>query len=296
MIETNVMSIMQDASEIIYYKRPDFPVYVKNDNLADYPDRRALCHWHEDIELIHIIEGEMNYHINDKTILLNKQDCLFVNSRQLHYGYSYFRHNCRFICIRFHPKILSGSPSIYKDYVIPLIENEEIPYIHYHLHSQNHRKIMDAMTRILHLKSEAEDAYELEIISILHSLWRIPLCEYKDSLSHNTLPEHNDLTLQKTMVSYIYEHYQETLSLNQIAASASVSRSKCCLLFKQYLQQSPIDFLNKYRLEVSRYLLLNSKSSITEIALSCGFNHLSYFSKLFLREYKCTPTKYRNDT
>ena len=65
------------------------------------------------------------------------------------------------------------------------------------------------------------------------------------------------------------------------------------MIFKEYLHQPPIDFLNKYRLKVSGYLLTHTQSSITEIALSCGFNHLSYFSKIFLREYGCTPTEYR---
>ncbi|MBR1391246.1 MAG: AraC family transcriptional regulator [Lachnospiraceae bacterium] len=46
------------------------------------------------------------------------------------------------------------------------------------------------------------------------------------------------------MVSFIYEHYQDALTLDAIAGS-------------------------------------------------CGFNHLSYFSKIFLRNYGCTPTQYR---
>lgn len=293
MTDNKEMDIMPDASEIIYYDNPDFPVYIKDDDLSDYPGRKALCHWHDDIELIYIIEGEMNYHISGKVVLLREQECLFVNSRQFHYGYAHLQRGCKFICIRFHPKILGGSPAVYKDYVTPLIENEEIAYLHYDRQSQNHQSIAEAITSILRLKSEMEEACELEIISILHSLWRFFLLTCRDSLCPNTAPEHSDLILQKKMVSFIYEHYQEALTLDMISSAASISRSKCCIIFKQYLQQSPVDFLNKYRLEVSRRLLADTASSITEIALSCGFNHLSYFSKLFFREYNCTPTEYR---
>lgn len=289
----NVMGIMPDASEIIHYDNPDFPVYIKNDDISDYPGHKALCHWHDDIELIHITEGKMNYHISGRSVLLCKQECLFVNSKQFHYGYSHLQHGCKFICIRFNPKILGGSLAVYKDYVIPLIENEEITYLYYDRYSQNRQNIADLMTYILRLKSETEEACELEIISALHSLWRFLLLECKDSIQPALSPEHSDLALQKKMVSFIYEHYQEILTLDMISSAASISRSKCCIIFRQYLQQSPIDFLNKYRLEVSRYLLTNTASSITEIALSCGFNHLSYFSKLFFREYTCTPTEYR---
>lgn len=290
------MNTMQDASEIIHYDNPDIPIYIQMGILSEYPDMRALCHWHEDIELIYVIEGKMNYHINGKTILLNEQDCLVINSRQLHYGYSYFYHNCKFICILFLPSILGSNQRIYKNYVEPFITNKSIEYLHYNKHSENHQHIQELINRMLFLKTKQEDAYELEIVSSLYLLWRILFCQCKSFFQQALSHDNSDLALQKRMVSYIYEHYQDALTLNEIAASGNISRSKCCIIFKRYLQQSPIDFLNKYRLEVSRYLLTNTHSSIAQIALSCGFNHLSYFSKMFLRKYGCTPTQYRKQS
>lgn len=235
----------------------------------------------------------MYYQINGQTLLLREQDCLAVNSRQLHYGYSHLHHECKFICILFHPNLLSSNDKIYRDYVLPITEHKGIEYLYYDKHAQNHRRLEELLLRIFALKTKQEDAYELEVISILHLLWRILFCQCKSILPQNEIPDNSDLALQKKMVSYIYRHYQDTLTLDQLSASASISRSKCCRIFKCYLQQSPIDFLNKYRLEVSRYLLTNTQSTIAQIALSCGFNHLSYFSKMFLREYQCTPTEYR---
>lgn len=285
--------VMQDAFEIAHYDCPDIPIYIKNDNLSDYTDRRGLCHWHDDIELVYIAEGRMNYHINGKTVLLRKQDCILINSRQLHYGSASMNHNCRFICIRFHPKVLGGSEGIYERYILPFINCSEIEYLYYSAYDRHHDFMRKYMKDILAIKEKAEKAYELEILSIIYMLWRQILCQCQTVITQKSEPDHSDLFLQKKMVSYIYEHYCETLTLDEIAAAASISRSKCCMIFKEYLQQSPIDFLNKYRLELSRYLLTHTQSGITEIALSCGFNHLSYFSKIFLREYGCTPTQYR---
>lgn len=95
------------------------------------------------------------------------------------------------------------------------------------------------------------------------------------------------------MTSYIYKNYKQNISLNDIAKSGNICRSKCCKMFKKYLNQSPIDFLNTYRLEISKSLLINSNSNITEIAFNSGFNHLSYFSKLFYEKYNFTPKEYR---
>lgn len=64
-------------------------------------------------------------------------------------------------------------------------------------------------------------------------------------------------------------------------------------MFRRYLGQSPVDFLNEYRLRFSGHLLRSTELPVTEIALSCGFNHLSYFSKLFTERFGCPPREYR---
>lgn len=289
------MNVMKDASEVVSYNCSDIPVYIQNGDLSRYPYMRALCHWHKDIEIIYILDGEMNYHINDKIVSLKKNECVIINSLQLHYGSSIYHHACRFICIRFHPKILGTDPFVYQTYVTPLIENPEIDYLYYDSNSQNHPEVEALIDRMTLAKAEMCDACELNIISSLHLLWRILYLQCRPVLGQETATADTSLDLQKKMVSYIYEHYQEPLTLDEIAASASISRSKCCIVFKQYLQQSPIDFLNRHRLEMSGRLLLNTQARITEIALSCGFNHLSYFSKMFLQEYGCTPTEYRKN-
>lgn len=287
------IQMMNDASEIVHYDRPDIPIYIKHDNLDEYTDKRALCHWHEDIEIIYVTEGGMNYQVNKRTIPLKEKDCILINSRQLHYGFSRPGHGCRFICILFHPKLLSGVRGLYESYVAPFTEQCGPEYLHYGLEHTEAAVIRKAAAEILSLKETKETAYELEILSILCRLWRAVLRLYEPAAVPKDLPDNSSLVLQRKMVSFIYEHYREALTLEEIAASANISRSKCCLIFKQYLQQSPIGYLNKYRLELSRYLLANTSSGVTDIALSCGFNHSSYFSKLFLREYHCTPTEHR---
>lgn len=102
-----------------------------------------------------------------------------------------------------------------------------------------------------------------------------------------------DSTAQKAMVSYIYQNYSGKITLDDIAAAGHVSRSKCCRIFHDYLRQSPVDFLNRYRLESSRRLLGESGLSVTDTATACGFGHLSYFSKLFRECFGCTPKEYR---
>lgn len=98
---------------------------------------------------------------------------------------------------------------------------------------------------------------------------------------------------KKKMITYITLHYYDNIDLEDIAASGNISRSKCCQIFKKYMQQSPVAYLNAYRMELSCNLLKTTSYSITSIATSCGYNHLSYFSRIFLKKFGCTPMEYR---
>ena len=97
------------------------------------------------------------------------------------------------------------------------------------------------------------------------------------------------------MLQYMEDHYREKLTLADIAASASISKSEAMRCFKEGLQVSPMACLNEYRLSRARDLLLETNDPVTEIALSAGFESCSYFDRLFLRKYGVTPRALRRD-
>lgn len=306
MIDT---TIMQDASEVVHYNNPDFPLYINRALLSEYPGMRALCHWHEDIELIYIIRGEMNYEINGKRFLLQEKDSLIVNSRQMHYGFSHLSRECEFICILFHPSLLAADSYLYEKYVLPITQPSGLEYLHCPASDPFGVKAGQTAVQICALAersgcsardmdsdySKNPAAFEMEAVGYLNLLWSALFCHLAPLLQNPAAPPSSDLDLQRKMVSYIYQHYNDTVCLDDIAAAGNMSRSKCCILFKRYLHQSPIDFLNAYRLEVCCHMLTHTDSGITRIATACGFSHLSYFSRLFRRRYGCTPSDYRRN-
>lgn len=293
-MDTVAIELMEDFSEIVHYEHTGIPLYIRTADLTVYPGMSAPCHWHDDIEWIYIISGKMCYYINGKRILLDEKDSLMVNARQMHYGYSYKKQDCHFLCILFHPSLFGGNKTLLQKYVTPVIENSDCEYLHFHSEQTRGREIAEYLEQIRRLKEEAANAYEMQAVAVMFQLWS-NLLQCGELVIEDSKSESNsDLEIQKNMVSFIYQHYAEKISLNEIAASGNVSRSKCCLIFKHYLQQSPVDFLNTFRLKTSCNLLRDTEKSITEIAFSCGFNHLSYFSKQFIKNFGCTPREYRN--
>ena len=100
------------------------------------------------------------------------------------------------------------------------------------------------------------------------------------------------IRIQK-MLSYIYEHYRENVTLEDIAKSADISRSEAGRCFKCYMNCSPIDALIKYRLQIAHRLLNETTLSLEEIGDFCGFHSTNYFSRRFRNEYGYAPSQYR---
>lgn len=285
--------IMQDQSEVVHYQDAAIPLFIKYGILSTYPNLRALCHWHEDLEFIRILKGRMNYHINGKDIFLKENDCIMVNARQMHYGYSFHRQDCEFICILFHPSLFTPNKKLFQKYITPVVENANIEYLHFDSREDYGKEAAAYLDYIFKKEEQKAPGWEIEIIGAMHSFWNKIYKYCQEHFQEECIPVSSDLSTQKNMVSYIYQHYMEKLTLDDIAAAGNICRSKCCSIFKHYLQQSPVDFLNAYRLKVSCNLLKETQNSITQIALNCGFNHLSYYSKLFFKTYGCTPSEYR---
>lgn len=96
--------------------------------------------------------------------------------------------------------------------------------------------------------------------------------------------------------SYIEEHYMEHIALADIALSGTCCKSKCSLLFKKYLRDTPITYLTKFRLRKSLSALLGSNSNIATIAYEYGFGGPSYYCETFKKYYGVSPWMYKKST
>ena len=97
----------------------------------------------------------------------------------------------------------------------------------------------------------------------------------------------------KTMLQFIQEHYTEEVSVEQIAASASISPSECLRCFHDMIGTTPNQYLRDQRAQRAAELLCGTGLRVSEIALQCGFQDASYFARAFRQVYGCGPTEYR---
>lgn len=286
------INLNADSSEKVDYDSPDFFSYVRKGTLSSYPNYTCLCHWHEDIELIYVLDGKISYRINDDLIELNKNEGLFVNSRQLHYGFSDTQRECVFICILLHPMLLCITRQIEERYVTPVTHNAAVPYIHLQDQVNWHKKINEQILFIY--QNYDASIYPLQIQSAFYQLW-IPLYQNMPQNLSATPPNSHSLSSMKQMIEYIGAHYSSKIKVEQLAKSAHISESMCFQLFHSYMGQSPMEYITRVRLEHGIALMKNPSKSLTDISEELGFSSLSYFSEQFKKYYQTTPRNYRKN-
>ncbi|MEM8525281.1 MAG: AraC family transcriptional regulator [Bacteroidota bacterium] len=95
------------------------------------------------------------------------------------------------------------------------------------------------------------------------------------------------------VVDYIRKNLSESLTVAELSQKAYMSESNFHRVFKNELGTSPIEFINEERMKRATSLLRYSKKKVKEVCEECGFNSLSYFTRLFKRKQNVSPAAYR---
>ncbi|MGB3799409.1 MAG: AraC family transcriptional regulator [Lewinella sp.] len=97
------------------------------------------------------------------------------------------------------------------------------------------------------------------------------------------------------VITYVRNHLDEKLTVAQLSRIACMSESAFYRAFRNELDCSPVEFINSERLKLAASLLLDPKRSIREVALRCGFNSVSYFTRSFGDHFGSSPGAYQEN-
>ena len=118
------LDVMSDGSERVRYNRPGFAVFASRMRLSDYPDRRILSHWHDDLEFCFVRKGRIRCEVGGDVFTLCEGEGLFINSDQPHGMDSFSGEDCEYFCMVLHPALLGTSAYLLENFVRPLANNE----------------------------------------------------------------------------------------------------------------------------------------------------------------------------
>lgn len=289
------MQIQTDRNrkEIKSHGTYDFPVLVSHERLSYFERRTFLWHWHTELEWTYVVEGEIHYQINEKTYYLKPGQGVLCNSNMLHTGRPGNTEDCHYMSITLHPRLLGGYEDSFlqKNYVNWIVENPSISSIFLDPQVEWNREILEGLKEIVRLYEERDGEYDFRIYLLLMEGW-LQVCRHLQGTPQVMNASRNTARLKK-ILTYIHGHYQEKITLENIAEEINICSSECCRFFKKYMKESLFDYLLDYRVDQSLPLLAKGEYSITEVAAMCGFSNSAYFSKVFRERMGYTPSDYQ---
>ena len=141
------------------------------------------------------------------------------------------------------------------------------------------------MEKLLSLCTERTDDTSLYLsqkLSELLHLAALDLCAKPKSVSLST-----------HVISYIEQHYDEPVKVEDIAGTLFISSAHLIRIYKKEHGCTPHQYLLRYRLLSAAELLKFSELQVKEIAAQVGFSSSSHFSSCFYKRYGCTPLQYQ---
>ena len=287
----------ESLHSLLPYGSPEFPFAYYDDSIMEYEGRTIGWHRHEAFECSLIEEGPVHCRVFRHHYVLDQGDMVFLNSQAVH-SFSGSRGG-RIKNIIFGPEFLSpSSGSVYREYVEPVLNSSLTHFALYKNAASNAGILQEMRQCCLDAEQDRDGLQMLKLQSDVNRLWqelfpRIMADPSGNTSSHaGTLPKRVQ-NRGHLILDYLHAHYGERIKVDDIARAVHISRREVLRCFSACFGTTPISYLNEYRVLQAQELLSQSDLSVTETALTCGFDNPGYFCKVFREKTGTTPLRFR---
>jgi len=268
-------------------RRRDFELQHKQDfHLKD-----VELHHHDFFEIYFLIAGDVTYLIDSKIVHVMPGDLLLISPQELHQ-----------VCIQpemsaYERYVLWVDPAVIKRLSTPLsnlFSGLEPGHNQLRLKPQDRSRVQ-SLLESLHRESDSNDygsdlLRESLLTQLLVTVNRLVSQQgsWMDEDSHT-----NRAVAQ--VVGYVNLHYNEPITLDQLAEQFFVSKYHLSREFSHQMGISIYHYIQKKRLLIARQLLDQGKRP-NEVYPLCGFNDYTCFYRAFKSEYGVSPREYAHTT
>lgn len=254
----------------------------------------VLFHWHNEFEINYVYEGSARYHIDYNYFDSQAGDIILVRPNAMHSIHPIDDLEHVTDSLVYHLDMLGASNLDQTSmlYLQPLQNDilKTVPRIQ--PHEKGYEEIKTAIFAIFDTIRKQESYYELLLKSRLLDLLYL-LYQYGYIVKKNTDDLYRKNEKLRGLIDHIHQHYQENLTIEDMADYMGYSKTHFMSVFKQQTGTSCMEFVIQVRLREACSLLTSSLKSVLEISNHVGFNNLSNFNRQFKRYYHMTPSRYR---
>ncbi len=278
----------------------DYPIAIYHLDLRSLYMGNVRWHWHEELEIDIVTEGRIQCLVGEESLILKKGDVIFINKNIMHSVQQVEAEPGRFDAIVFHPTIFFGYSQTYLNakYVTPVVGKAGLRYFTITPEYPRYAEMTALLVELVNATDSVAFGFELIVKSCLDRFWLYMLDEFASfTPKKKEMPSLSEARARDAML-FIESHYQEPVTLDDIATAIHVSKSECCRCFKKALHVTPFEYLMKYRIFMATIKIrqdTDQQMSFSELATTVGFNNVSYFNKVFKDYLGCTPSEYRRN-
>ena len=242
-----------------------------------------VAHHHREVELISMLEGSAEFTVDSSTFHIKKGDILIIPPYAVHRARTkpYTAYNC--VCFDL---------SLLWDKELARKLEDGVLTVGAPIRAEDPQaQGLCSQIELTVTASEKKNVgWEMEVVGRM-SLVFAAACRAEIFEASRT--EMKEAAFCKRIIDYVIAHYTEQITSSSAAAEMYLNNSYFCRLFRKNFGCSFSDFVNEYRIEKAKVFLANRKTSVSDIAISTGFNSFSYFCKVFKAHTGLSPTDYR---
>jgi AraC-like DNA-binding protein len=266
---------------------PDFPLdyhlVKEGHNRYEMP-----YHWHEEVEIIHVMQGKLRLSTGGVSHALQKGDIAFIASGMLHGGKP---ENCVYECVVFDMNLLLMNNSYFKQQIGEVLDGAV--EIRTHLRAESGETWRALLPMFGALREWSEGCRMITIGCLMRFVGEVYRSGAYTRREHPRGSENRKMLKLKKVFMLIENSYAKPLTLGQLSAAVDMTPKYFCRFFKEATHRTPLDYVTYYRVEAACHAFAATDHNVTEIALDMGFSDVSYFIRCFKKYKGVTPGRYR---
>lgn len=292
-LQTCGLNLNNMQKELHPHGTPGFPCAAYKGFYTDKPEQTIPWHWHEELEIAYVKSGSIRFRVPTKSFLLTQGDCIVINSNILHTASAFPK--CQLLSLVFHTRLITGTSdsAFATKYLSPLTADTLFDGFLFQKEAHPHQT--SSFLQAFEALACDTPGFEFTVRTALSQICYFLYEHFEPKAVPKETGANPDQLRIRIMLKYIHTHFSEPVLLSDIAKAADIGERECLRCFKRNIQLPPMQYLLKYRvMQGAERLLREPEKSISEIALLCGFDSPSHFSKMFRRFYDCSPKEHRN--
>jgi AraC family cel operon transcriptional repressor len=258
-----------------------------NINFHSLPVSGTLSHTHEFAEIIFILSGRIEHHVNGEAHVLKSGNVCFLRPTDMHCFKPYKKEKCEMIIVAYQLELfLKLSEYLENDIFLQQFTAPVIPAT-FHIEGA---EFTDLCNRLLSINSKMLGPYykKIKIKIIMADLFTRFFIDEMNLLSEMSVPNWLEDLCEKMRKPQNF-----IAGLKKMQSIAGCTKEHLCKSFKKYLNKTPTEFINELRMNHAARMLSDTDEEIFAIAYDLNIKSLSRFYHLFKKYYTVSPAKYR---